>query len=179
MAQSTMTRFKIELHDKESEVEVSRQGAALRVTRDGNTADLQLIHQDGVPLERAFLAFVVEWVLPNGQRRHIRAAGYCNGEQRQMWVNGRTFSYRRVRQRGSGAALDGSLSSSIPAVVSDILVKIGDAVAVGDKLILLESMKMVIPIQAPCDSTVTAIHCTPGESVQAGVPLLELLERAF
>jgi biotin carboxyl carrier protein len=59
------------------------------------------------------------------------------------------------------------------------LVKIGDAVAVGDKLILLESMKMVIPIQAPCDSTVTAIHCTPGESVQAGVPLLELLERAF
>ena len=172
MAQSTMTRFKIELHDEESEVEVSRQGAALRVTRDGNTADLRLLHQDG-------LSFVVEWVLPNGQRRHIRAAGYRSGDQRHMWVNGRTFSYRRVRQRGSGAALDGSLSSSIPAVVSDILVKIGDAVAVGDKLILLESMKMVIPIQAPCDSTVTAIHCTTGESVQAGVPLLELLERAF
>jgi biotin carboxyl carrier protein len=168
-----MTRFKIELYNEESEVEVTRQGTirgtlfGLRVTRDGNTADLQLLHQDG-------LSFVVEWVLPNGQRRHIRGTGNMNGDQRQMWVNGQTFSYRRVRQRGAGAILDGSLSSSIPAVVSEILVEIGEVVAVGDKLILLESMKMIIPIQAPCASTVTAIHCTTGESVKAGIPLLEL-----
>jgi biotin carboxyl carrier protein len=164
-----MTRFKIELHDEENEVDVTRQGAILRGTRNGKTADVRLLHQDG-------LSFVVERVLSNGQRKRIRGAGYMNGDQRQMWVNGRTFSYRRVRQRESGSVLDGSLSSSIPAVVSEILVEIGDVVAIGDKLILLESMKMVIPIQAPCNSTVTAIHCTTGESVQAGIPLLELKE---
>ena len=164
-----MTQFKIELLGEESEIEITRQGAALRVTRDGNTADLQLLHQDG-------LSFVVEWILPSGQRRRIRGAGFLSGDQRQMWVNGRTFNYHRVRQRASGTTLDGSLSSTIPAVVSEILVEIGDVVAAGDKLILLESMKMVIPIQAPCDSTVSAIHCATGESVQAGIPLLELKE---
>jgi len=164
-----MTRFKIALDDEESEVEVIRQGRMLRVTRNGNTADLQLLHQDD-------LSFVVEWVLPNGQRKRIRGAGNMIGDQREMWVNGQTFSYHRVRQRGADTALDGSLSSSIPAVVSEILVEIGDAVSAGDKLILLESVKMVIPIQAPCKSTVTAIHCTTGESVKAGIPLLELKE---
>ncbi|VAW41309.1 hypothetical protein MNBD_CHLOROFLEXI01-3219, partial [hydrothermal vent metagenome] len=59
----------------------------------------------------------------------------------------------------------------------DILVKVGDTVASGDKLILLESMKMIIPIQAPYDGVVTALNCTKGESVQAGVQLIELDEK--
>ncbi|MCA9935954.1 MAG: acetyl-CoA carboxylase biotin carboxyl carrier protein subunit, partial [Anaerolineales bacterium] len=91
------------------------------------------------------------------------------------WVNGRTFTYERVRERGSGGpGGDGSLAASIPAVVSQILVNVGDTVAEGDKLILLESMKMVIPIVAPYAGVVTAVHCTPGESVQADVPLLSV-----
>ena len=44
----------------------------------------------------------------------------------------------------------------------------------GDKLILLESMKMVIPIQAPHAGRVGRILCAPGDSVPAGVPLLEI-----
>jgi len=47
-------------------------------------------------------------------------------------------------------------------------------VAAGDKLILLESMKMVIPIQAPRDGRVARVLCAPGDSVPAGVPLVEL-----
>ncbi len=110
------------------------------------------------------------------RQRQIRAAGRIDGDQRQIWVNGRTFNFTRIRQRGSAAVLDGSLSSSIPAVVSQILVSLNDTVSAGDKLILLESMKMIIPIVAPCDSKVTAIHCAAGESVQAGIPLIELEE---
>ncbi|MCZ7668641.1 MAG: acetyl-CoA carboxylase biotin carboxyl carrier protein subunit [Chloroflexi bacterium] len=62
----------------------------------------------------------------------------------------------------------------MPAVVSEILVKTGDEVAEGDRLILLESMKMVIPIVAPHSGVVTQINCVAGESVPAGVPLLAL-----
>jgi len=47
-------------------------------------------------------------------------------------------------------------------------------VAAGDKLILLESMKMVIPIVSPRDGIVARVLCAPGESVPAGVPLVEL-----
>ncbi|MEI2611653.1 MAG: acetyl-CoA carboxylase biotin carboxyl carrier protein subunit [Candidatus Promineifilaceae bacterium] len=97
-------------------------------------------------------------------------------QTRQLWFNGHTFTYERLREQGentdSGDA--GSLAATIPAIVSQILVQVGDTVKGGDKLILLESMKMVIPIQAPHEGTVTAIHCLTGEAVQPGIPLLTL-----
>jgi biotin carboxyl carrier protein len=165
-----MARFKIDLHGKESEIEVTRQGNLLHIARDEQSFDLLLRRQEGP-------SFVLEILLPDGMRQRIRAAGQTHGDQRQMWVNGRYFSYTRILQRGSGSGIDESLSSSIPAVVTQILVGIGDTVTEGDKLILLESMKMVIPIQAPGDGKVRAIHCTTGDSVQAGVPLIELEEK--
>jgi biotin carboxyl carrier protein len=162
-----MAKFRINLHGKESEVEVARQGDRLHVIRDGIMTELRPLRQDGY-------SFILEWSQQNRKRRQICGAGHVDGDQRQIWVNGRTFNYFRVRQRRSETVLDGSLSSSIPAVVSQILVNLGESVSAGDKLILLESMKMIIPITAPCDSKVTAIHCTAKESVQAGVPLIEL-----
>ncbi len=164
-----MAKFKLELHGEEVEVEVTRQGNTLHVVHDGVTAELQLTHQEG-------LAFVLEQLQPNGIRRRIRAVGNLKGEQRQIWVNGRTFNYQRIRQRGGGTAPTGSLSASIPAVVSQILVNVDDVVKAGDKLILLESMKMVIPIQAPHDGVITAVYCAAGDSVEAGIPLLEIEE---
>lgn len=162
-----MAKFRINLHGKESEVEVTRQGDRLHVTRDGITAELRLLRQEDH-------SFVLEWPQQNGECKQIHGAGHVDGDQRQLWVDGRTFNYSRIRQRSSASVLDGSLSSSIPAVVSQVLVNLGDTVSAGDKLILLESMKMIIPIIAPCDSKVTAVHCAAGEPVQAGVPLIEL-----
>ena len=163
-------KFKITLNNQEAELEVKRQGADLQVTLpDGQTADLRLVHQDGPSL-------VLEYADANGRRHLIRTAGYMDGDKRQIWVNGRTITYTRQRQRAAEAAHGGSLSSSIPAVVAQILVSVGDTVAAGDKLILLESMKMVIPIQAPSDGVVTAVNCQPGQSIQAGVPLIEINE---
>jgi urea carboxylase len=46
----------------------------------------------------------------------------------------------------------------------------------GQKLILLESMKMILPIVAPCDGRIVAIHCQPGRAVQTGVQLVEIDE---
>lgn len=162
-----MAKFKLRIGTQEAEIEATRQGDRLTVTRDGETAVLHLVHSDGHQI-------VVEQEFPDGRRRRLRLAGQVDGDTRQLWLNGRLFSYKRVRQQAEAAAAEGSLSASIPAVVSEILVSAGDEVTTGQKLILLESMKMVIPIQAPHDGVVTAIKCTPGESVQAGVPLVEL-----
>lgn len=164
-----MARYKINLNGNEGEVEVTSQGDLLQVTRDGIRSELRLLRRDGA-------SFVVERLQDNGVRKQIRGAGSVDGDQRQLWVNGHTFSYERVRQRSSADALEGSLSSSIPAVVSQLLVSVEESVTKGDKLILLESMKMIIPIVAPCNGKVVEIHCTAGQSVQAGVPLIELEE---
>lgn len=165
-----MTEFILRQHDVEKTVQASRQGDKIEVTLDGQTAVFQLIAQtsDGILLERT---------LPNGARQQWRLVGHKDGTQRHLWLNGRTHQYERVLPRGSGtASQDVSLSATIPAVVADILVSVGDQVTDGDKLILLESMKMIIPIQAPYSGTVIALHCAKGDSVQAGVPLIELDE---
>lgn len=165
-----MTEFILRQNDVEKTVQASRQGSEIRVEVDGQTAVFQLIAQneDGLLLERT---------LADGSRQQWRLVGHKDGSQRMLWANGRIHQYERVLPRGGGAtSQDTSLAATIPAVVADILVSKGDAVAAGDKLILLESMKMIIPIQAPYDGTVTAINCAKGESVQAGTPLIELDE---
>jgi len=165
-----MSKIQVRLNDETAELEVLRQGDHVRVIRDGRATELHILQADDN-------TFVLEIERLDGSRQCIRAAAHVAGDKRQLWVNGRSFTYERLRPRPVGAApADASLAASIPAVVSEILVAVGEAVQTGDKLILLESMKMVIPIQAPYDGTVTAVHCQPGESIQAGIPLIELEE---
>lgn len=168
-------RFKVDLNEELKEIEVIRQGDNLRISYDGQTFEARLIHTDDAH-------FVLEVEEPGPgtfvTRKRIRAAGYKEGDNRQLWANGRLVNYRVVRQ-GITVPLGeqkASLSASIPAVVSEILVKAGQEVKIGDKLILLESMKMILPIQAPWAGTVTAINCVPGQAVQPGVQLVEIEE---
>jgi biotin carboxyl carrier protein len=56
----------------------------------------------------------------------------------------------------------------------NVLVQPGARVAKGDVLVMLEAMKMELPVKAPRDGVVRAIRCQPGELVQPGVDLVEL-----
>jgi biotin carboxyl carrier protein len=166
-------KFKVELGGQEKEIEVVRQGNRLRISYDDETTEARIVHQDGAHYVLEFAQEVGEHV----QQRRLRAAGHKDGDERQLWVNGSLLTYRRYRERrAAGAATAGSLAASIPAVVSEILVAPGDAVHAGDKLILLESMKMIMPIHAPHDGIVEALHCKVGEAVKPGVPLLALAQ---
>ena len=62
----------------------------------------------------------------------------------------------------------------MPATVVTINTAPGQSVAEGDTLIVLEAMKMELPIKAPRSGIVKAVHCTKGELVQPGVNLLEI-----
>jgi len=52
--------------------------------------------------------------------------------------------------------------------------KIGQVVKRGDAVVILEAMKMEIPVVAPSDGTVTSINVAVGDSVDAGVLLATL-----
>ena len=170
-------------HRKELEVVRRRDragGERMTISYDGQEADVRVVHRDG-------LHFVLEIEERHGDhviRRRLRAAGYAQDEARQLWVNGSNVHYRYVPQGGrqetaddaavTAAATVADLSASIPAVVSEILVAVGERVGAGQKLILLESMKMILPIQAPYDGVVSSIHCEEGDAVQPGVELIEI-----
>ena len=67
-----------------------------------------------------------------------------------------------------------SLSAPMPATVIKVAVQPGDAVRRGDVLVVLEAMKMELPVRAPGDGRVSAVHCRPGQLVAAGVSLIDL-----
>lgn len=52
--------------------------------------------------------------------------------------------------------------------------KVGDAVKKGDAVVIVEAMKMEIPMVAPEDGTVASIDCAVGDSVEAGTVLATL-----
>jgi len=62
----------------------------------------------------------------------------------------------------------------MPATVIKIAVTAGQAVRQGETLVVLEAMKMELPIRAPADAVVRAVNCREGELVQPERTLVEL-----
>jgi biotin carboxyl carrier protein len=58
--------------------------------------------------------------------------------------------------------------SEMVANVWKVVVKAGDKVSAGDPLVILESMKMEIPVEAPEDGTVQKVAVEEGGVVQEG-----------
>ena len=51
--------------------------------------------------------------------------------------------------------------------VLDVKVSVGDAVSEGDEVIILEAMKMELPVVAEASGTVKEVKCSKGEAVEA------------
>jgi len=62
----------------------------------------------------------------------------------------------------------------MPATVVTVNTAVGATVTEGQTLIVLEAMKMELPIKAPRAGVVKAVLCAKGDLVQPGVNLLEL-----
>lgn len=65
-----------------------------------------------------------------------------------------------------------TIESEVTGNVWKIEVKEGDKVASEDVLIILESMKMEIPVEAPCAGTVKKILVSQEEAVEEDQPLV-------
>jgi len=62
----------------------------------------------------------------------------------------------------------------MPAQVVTVLVGPGTLVAAGDTLVVLEAMKMELPIRAGQAGRVTAVHCAAGDRVAPGRALVDI-----
>jgi len=138
------------LQDERTEAEAVVAGETVRLTRDG-----PLVRSDG---DRRGPA----WAIADGTRRWV----YYDGCVYELEVQ------EEGRRRAS--ATQGSLAAPMPATVRQIRVAAGDRVSRGDTLLILEAMKMELPVRAEADGTVVAVHCHEGELVQPGRPLIDL-----
>jgi acetyl-CoA carboxylase biotin carboxyl carrier protein len=66
------------------------------------------------------------------------------------------------------------VEAHITGTVWKIEVNVGDQIAEGDTVVILESMKMEMPVEAEDEGTVAEILVEEGQSVSEGDPLVKL-----
>jgi 3-methylcrotonyl-CoA carboxylase alpha subunit len=99
------------------------------------------------------------------------------GDTRWVFLNGNVYElavHRESRHRRRAVSGHTSLSAPMPATVVRVEVSPGGHVRRGDTLVILEAMKMELPIRADTDGIVTSVSCQAGDLVQPGVPLVEI-----
>lgn len=66
------------------------------------------------------------------------------------------------------------VAASVPGKVFKVEVRAGQTVRAGDTIVILESMKMEIPVVAPKDGTVASVDVTVGDTVENGDTLASM-----
>ena len=113
----------------------------------------------------------------DGRRERVYAAGPAH--DRWAFWNGRVYrlvepSAPRARLRRDRAGAVQAIAAPMPATVIKVLVSAGQTVRKGDAVVVLEAMKMELPIRATNDAVVIAVRCAPGDLVPADATLVEL-----
>jgi acetyl/propionyl-CoA carboxylase alpha subunit/acetyl-CoA carboxylase carboxyltransferase component len=104
------------------------------------------------------------WLTCFGRRFHV--VSVVQGLSYGIEVDG--VSHRIDRDDG------GVVHAAAPAVVVSIAVKPGDMVSAGDRLAVLEAMKMEMPVVAPFSGKVRCVLTIPNVQVDTGAPLLQI-----
>ncbi len=64
--------------------------------------------------------------------------------------------------------------SPLPGLVATVHVKSGDAIAAGDPVVTLQSMKMEVPVAAESGGTVAEVLVSEGEEIDTGAVIARL-----
>ena len=121
---------------------------------------------DGVRLDAQleYVAAFEYWLTVLGSRYHVISVGQESGWR--IEVDG--ISHRIDRDDG------GMVRAPSPAVVVSIAVQPGDTVAAGDRLAILEAMKMEMEVVAPFSGKVRQVMAISNVQVATGTPLLQI-----
>ncbi len=162
-------KYTVELADERIEVEV--RGDAVVV--GGRELPVGLVAIPHTPLKQLALgersrlfalaregdAWMVQWA---GERLRVSV------------VDERTRRLREVTGRGGRAAAGGVVRAPMPGLVLRVEVEVGQYVAAGAGVIVLEAMKMENEIRAPGAGVVREVWVASGEAVEKGTRLLEI-----
>ena len=154
MATEVGHRCRLRYRGQRYYLDVYRSGASTYRVTGAGTADVTVSHRDRY--ERRVVV---------GDRVH-RVILVVEGATLRVDVDGAAHAVYRD---------DGGLVRSLgPAFVVSVLVQPGDQVAEGDRLAVLESMKMETTLTAPFAGTVVSIETPANVQVEAGAPVLRV-----
>lgn len=114
-----------------------------------------------------------ELIVRDGDRVE-RMYAVADGDTVWVFHDGAVYVVATESRTRRTAAHHASLTSPMPATVIAVNASAGDVVTRGQILILLEAMKMELPVRAPEDGRVEKVNCAPGDLVQPNVSLIDL-----
>ena len=115
----------------------------------------------------------------DGKSSTGRARVIGTGFERVLFIDGEAWQFcspASAHLSGQAAATDGSVLSPMPGRVVAVEVEVGQAVKRGQKLLVVEAMKMELALVAPFDGSISALKAVVGQQVTEGLELLRVTE---
>jgi pyruvate carboxylase len=126
-------------------------GEEISITiEEGKTLFIKLLHV-GDPDEKGIRSITFE----------------LNGKARTTLVQDKSVKGDAKAREKADPANEKHVGAPIPAIISSIATSVGKSISKGDKIAVLEAMKMQTTIYAPCDGTVDEILVQVGDSVES------------
>ena len=104
-----------------------------------------------------------------------RAISYeLNGIGRETFILDKTVA-PKTKARPKADLNDATqVAAPIPGLIAQLQVSVGGKVAKGDKLLMMEAMKMQNTVYAPCDGIIAELHVALGDTVEAKDLLIKI-----
>ncbi len=80
----------------------------------------------------------------------------------------------RLGFKTGSSGTEGALTSPMPGKILDIMVSVGDEVEKGQRVAILEAMKMENELKAPIGGVIKSVDVEVGQSVEKKTPILEI-----
>jgi pyruvate carboxylase len=104
-----------------------------------------------------------------------RAISYeLNGIARETLILDKSVAPKSKARPKADLADPTQVGAPIPGLVAQLSVSVGSKVAKGDKLLMMEAMKMQNSVYAPCDGVVAELHVALGDTVESKDLLLRI-----
>jgi biotin carboxyl carrier protein len=121
-------------------------------------------------------------IIADGKSYQVYALPTEEGYRLVMWrhrydvrvISEREWRLEKVAPRRAAQTGKQTIKSPMPGLIKAVLVAEGDLVTAGQRLLVLEAMKMENEITASRAGRVTIVHVTVGTVVEGGLPLITL-----
>ena len=106
-----------------------------------------------------------------------RAISYeLNGIGRETFILDKTVAPKTKARPKADLAEPTQVAAPIPGLIAQLQVSVGGKVTKGDKLLMMEAMKMQNTVYAPCTGVVAELHVALGDTVEAKDLLVRIRE---
>jgi len=116
----------------------------------------------------------MSWLVITEEGKRRRVPAVRNGKRAWVGWPGAAKEFGKQNAFAGKSKADDAIVAPMTGKVLDVAVRVGDQVAHGDVLLVLEAMKMEYRLTAPHDGQIEKISCAEGELVDMGVVLVKI-----